>query len=47
MAGAMEAAKIGAALEAVDHLDNNSSHLVELRAAARRLQSMLEAEFPG
>jgi CheY-like chemotaxis protein len=47
MAGAIEAAKIGAALEAgVDQLDNNSTHLIELRAAARHLRSMLKTEFP-
>jgi CheY-like chemotaxis protein/HPt (histidine-containing phosphotransfer) domain-containing protein len=47
MAGALEAARIGALLEsAVNHLDNSSTLLSDLRAAARNLERMLEAEFP-
>ena len=47
MAGAVQAARLGAVLEfaAVNQLDNNSTILRDLRAAARNLESMLEAEF--
>ena len=51
MAGALQAARLGALLEAVpiqskgNHLDNSSKLLKDLRAALRNLESMLEAEF--
>ncbi|MGA3264252.1 MAG: response regulator [Terracidiphilus sp.] len=47
MAGALQAARLGAALESapVNQMDNNSALLRDLRAAARNLESMLEAEF--
>jgi HPt (histidine-containing phosphotransfer) domain-containing protein len=48
MAGALEAARLGALLEAKgDQLDNVSQILVELKAATENLRRMLEAEFPG
>jgi CheY-like chemotaxis protein len=53
MAGALQAARIGALLESGDHksgdnqLDNNTALLRDLRAAALRLQNMLEAEMPA
>lgn len=48
MAGAMQTARLGAALEfAGNHLDNNSALLEDLRAAALNLKRMLEAEFPA
>jgi CheY-like chemotaxis protein len=47
MAGALQAARLGALIESpVNHLDNNSAVLRDLRAATRNLQRMLEAEFP-
>jgi CheY-like chemotaxis protein/HPt (histidine-containing phosphotransfer) domain-containing protein len=51
MAGALQAARLGALLESGilesngNHLDNTSSVIGDLRAAARRLESMLEAGF--
>ena len=55
MAGALQAARLGALLEAGilgtgtdaegNQLDNNSSVLRDLRTAARNLERMLEAEF--
>jgi CheY-like chemotaxis protein len=46
MAGALQAASIGAAFESPgNHLDNNSALLEDLRAAALNLKRMLEAEF--
>ncbi len=46
MAGALQAARLGALLEASgDQLDNASAILNELKGAARNLQRMLEAEF--
>jgi CheY-like chemotaxis protein/HPt (histidine-containing phosphotransfer) domain-containing protein len=48
MAGAMQAARLGALLEATgDQLDNVPGLLLELKAAGRNLQCMLEAEFPA
>ncbi len=48
MAGAVQAARIGATLEAaINHLDNSGPLLGDLRAAAANLQSMLEGEFPA
>jgi CheY-like chemotaxis protein len=53
MAGALQAARLGALLESGtlesngNHLDNTSSVIGDLRAAARRLESMLEAGFPA
>jgi HPt (histidine-containing phosphotransfer) domain-containing protein len=54
MAGAMQAARIGArlqggALETGDgnQLDNSTAMLGDLRVAAGNLESMLEQEFPG
>jgi CheY-like chemotaxis protein len=53
MAGAMQAARLGALLESGiavsggDHLDNSAGLLRDLRAAARNLKRMLEAEFPA
>ena len=47
MAGAMQASRIGAKLEAGgDHLDNVPALLDELKAAEVNLRRMLEAEFP-
>jgi HPt (histidine-containing phosphotransfer) domain-containing protein len=46
MAGALQAARIGARLEARgDELDNVPALLLELKAAGRNLRRMLEAEF--
>lgn len=48
MAGAMEAARVGAKLEAGgDQLDNVPELFLELKAAARNLRRMLNAEFPA
>ena len=48
MAGAMEAARLGAMLELGDNqLDNSRILLEDLRVAARRLQTMLDAEMPA
>lgn len=48
MAGALQAARLGARLEARgDQLDNVPGLLRELKAAGRNLRRMLEAEFPG
>jgi CheY-like chemotaxis protein len=48
MAGALQAARLGALLESGDNqLDNNAALLRDLRAAARRLQNMLDAEMPA
>jgi CheY-like chemotaxis protein/HPt (histidine-containing phosphotransfer) domain-containing protein len=53
MAGAIQAARIGASIESGalesngNHLGNNSGVIGDLRAAARRLESMLEAGFPA
>ncbi len=48
MAGALQAAHLGALLEAKgDQLDNVSQILVELKAATENLRRMLEAEFPS
>jgi CheY-like chemotaxis protein len=48
MAGALEAARVGAKLEARgDKLDNVPALLGELKAAERNLRRMLEAEFPA
>ena len=48
MAGALQAARLGARLEAHgDELDNVPAMLVELRSAGRNLRRMLEAEFPA
>jgi CheY-like chemotaxis protein/HPt (histidine-containing phosphotransfer) domain-containing protein len=48
MAGALEAAHLGALLEAKgDQLDNVPQILDELKAATENLRSMLEAEFPA
>jgi len=47
MAGAMQAARVGASLEARgDQLDNVPALFLELKAAGRNLRRMLEAEFP-
>ncbi len=52
MAGALQAARLGALLEAVPleptsySLDNRAALLRDLRAAARRLERMLDAELP-
>ena len=47
MAGAVQAARIGAQLETKgDKLDNVPPILVELKVAAQNLRRMLEAEFP-
>jgi len=46
MAGAQQAAQLGALLESTgNHLDNSATILADLRAAAANLKSMLEAEF--
>ena len=48
MAGALQAASLGAELESpVNHLDNSSALLDNLRAAAASLERMLEVEFPA
>jgi CheY-like chemotaxis protein len=48
MAGALEAARLGARLETRgDQLDNVPELLLELKAAGRNLRRMLEAEFPA
>jgi len=54
MAGAMQAAKVGAFLESrnesgsgIDQLDNCRDALQELYSATQRLESMLEKEFPA
>ena len=48
MAGAAEAARLGALLEAGDNqLDNSAVLLRDLRAAVGRLQNMLNSELPG
>jgi CheY-like chemotaxis protein len=48
MAGALQAARLGALLEAEgNQLDNNSDVLRDLRSATRNLERMLEAEFPA
>lgn len=48
MAGAAQAAKLGALLEAgSDQLDNIPGILRDLHAATRNLQRMLKAEFPA
>jgi CheY-like chemotaxis protein len=48
MAGAVQAARLGALLESGDnHLDNSAMLLRDLRTAARRLQNMLESELPA
>lgn len=53
MAGAVQAARLGALLEAApsaaedNHLDNSKALLKDLRAAAHALQSMLDAELPA
>jgi CheY-like chemotaxis protein len=48
MAGAVQAARVGARLEARgDQLDNVPALLLELKAAGRNLRRMLESEFPA
>jgi CheY-like chemotaxis protein len=53
MAGAVQAAHLGALLEAAplgakdNQLDNSANLLLDLRAAARGLERMLEAELPA
>jgi CheY-like chemotaxis protein len=57
MAGALQAARLGARIEALgaaataghggDDLDNSARLLSDLRNAARSLERMLEAEFPA
>lgn len=53
MAGALQAARLGALLESGDYrsgdnqLDNSAVLLRDLRAAAQRLQNMLDAEMPA
>ena len=48
MAGALQASRVGARLEAKgDQLDNVPALLEELKAAGRNLRRMLEAEFPA
>lgn len=48
MAGAMQAARLGAALEAEsDQLDNCAKTLQQLYIATQRLERMLEREFPA
>jgi CheY-like chemotaxis protein len=53
MAGALQAARMGALLEEIttdpdsNHLDNSMTLLGDLRAAARNLERMLEAELPA
>ena len=48
MAGAMQAARIGAFFESSsDQLDNCALALRELYSATERLERMLEKEFPA
>ena len=53
MAGALQAARLGARLEVWDsqsgdnQLDNSAALLSDLRSAAQRLQNMLDAEMPA
>ena len=48
MAGALQAARLGAEPESpVNHLDNSPALLEKLRAAAASLERMLEVEFPA
>ena len=53
MAGALEAARLGAMLESGatqtgdNHLDNREALLRDLRTAARRLKNMLDVEMPA
>ena len=53
MAGALQAARVGAMFEEIssesesNHLDNSMALLGDLRAAARNLERMLEAELPA
>jgi CheY-like chemotaxis protein/HPt (histidine-containing phosphotransfer) domain-containing protein len=48
MAGALQAARLGALLETTgDQLDNVPALLLELKAAGRNLRRMLESEFPA
>jgi CheY-like chemotaxis protein len=53
MAGALQAARVGALFEEIsgesesNHLDNSMALLNDLRAAARNLERMLEAELPA
>ena len=53
MAGALQAARLGAQLESWDiqpgdnQLDNSAALLRDLRAATHRLQNMLDAEMPA
>lgn len=48
MAGALQAARLGALFESGDNqLDNSADLLRDLRAAARRLQHMLDVEMPA
>jgi CheY-like chemotaxis protein len=53
MAGALQAARLGALLESGNYqsgdnqLDNSAALLRDLRAAAHRLQNMLDAEMPA
>jgi CheY-like chemotaxis protein len=47
MAGALEAARLGARLETMgDHLDNGEAIIRDLNSARANLQRMLEDEFP-
>jgi HPt (histidine-containing phosphotransfer) domain-containing protein len=48
MAGALEAARLGALLESGDNqLGNRVALLNDLRTAAQRLKNMLDAEMPA
>ena len=53
MAGALQAARLGALLEAAplspqdNQLDNSATLLRDLRAAAQGLERMLDAELPA
>jgi HPt (histidine-containing phosphotransfer) domain-containing protein len=53
MAGALQAARLGARLEGWDsqsgdnQLDNSAALLSDLRSATQRLQNMLDAEMPA
>ena len=53
MAGALQAARLGALFEEIsldpesNHLDNSMALLSDLRASARSLERMLEAELPA
>ena len=48
MAGALQASRVGAALETEgDQLDNVPALLEQLKAAGRNLRGMLETEFPA